>query len=143
MTSMRHAVHALGAVLVLAGPLAAAELHVPSEHSTIQAAIDAAKPGDTVIVADGLYTGDGNRDISFGGKAITVRSANGARVRLACGVRGPYAGRSARVGVWNLLRSVAPEGVRGPLQPGEDGYCFPLSPQPGRNHAARFRLRAG
>ncbi|MHC4154165.1 MAG: right-handed parallel beta-helix repeat-containing protein [Planctomycetota bacterium] len=52
-------------------------LHVPSEYSTIQAAIDAAMPSDTVIVADGIYTGPGNRDIDFKGKAITVRSENG------------------------------------------------------------------
>ncbi|MCK4818606.1 hypothetical protein KA005_22740, partial [bacterium] len=40
----------------------------------IQAAIDAAVDSDVVIVAPGLYSGDGNRDIDFNGKAITVRS---------------------------------------------------------------------
>jgi len=44
---------------------------------SIQEAIDVAKDGDTVIVLDGTYTGDGNRDIDFKGKAITVRSENG------------------------------------------------------------------
>ncbi|MHC4666239.1 MAG: right-handed parallel beta-helix repeat-containing protein [Planctomycetota bacterium] len=43
----------------------------------IQAAIDYANDGDTVIVADGIYTGNGNRDISISGKTLTVRSENG------------------------------------------------------------------
>lgn len=39
----------------------------------IQAAIDIAVDGDIVQVEDGTYTGSGNRDIDFLGKAITVR----------------------------------------------------------------------
>ena len=50
---------------------------VPDEFDTIQEAIDAAYDGVTVVVADGTYTGDGNRDIDFKGKAITVKSENG------------------------------------------------------------------
>jgi parallel beta-helix repeat protein len=53
------------------------QLLVPSEYDTIQSAIDAALNGDTVLVADGIYTGPGNRDIDFKGKAITVKSENG------------------------------------------------------------------
>ncbi len=52
-------------------------LKVPSAYPNIQAAIDDANDGDTVLVADGTFTGDGNRDIDFKGKAITVKSQNG------------------------------------------------------------------
>ncbi|MHC4500716.1 MAG: LamG-like jellyroll fold domain-containing protein, partial [Planctomycetota bacterium] len=52
-------------------------LHVPADYQTIQEAIEAAECGDTVIVADGIYSGEGNRDIDFLGKAITVRSESG------------------------------------------------------------------
>ncbi|MHC4616963.1 MAG: S8 family serine peptidase [Planctomycetota bacterium] len=51
---------------------------VPSVDSpTIQSAIDAAVYADVVIVADGTYTGEGNRDIDFAGKAIALQSRNG------------------------------------------------------------------
>jgi hypothetical protein len=39
----------------------------------IQEAIDAACSGDTVFIMQGTYTGEGNRDLDFDGKAITVR----------------------------------------------------------------------
>jgi parallel beta-helix repeat protein len=44
---------------------------------TIQKGINAAVDGAAVLVADGTYTGEGNRDIDFSGRAITVRSRSG------------------------------------------------------------------
>jgi len=46
----------------------------PSDFDNIQAAINYATNGDEIIVYPGIYTGTGNRDIDFYGKAITVRS---------------------------------------------------------------------
>jgi subtilisin family serine protease len=54
-----------------------AGFRVPSVYPTIQAAIDDAWNGDTIWVADGTYSGEGNIEIDFGGRAITVRSENG------------------------------------------------------------------
>jgi parallel beta-helix repeat protein len=47
------------------------------DFPTIQAAIDACVNGDVVELTDGTFTGDGNRDISYLGQAITVRSQSG------------------------------------------------------------------
>jgi predicted outer membrane repeat protein len=65
-------------LLWLLPSVSATVLHVPGEYPTIQQGITAAVNGDTVLVADGTYTGYGNRDIDFYGKAIVVMSENGA-----------------------------------------------------------------
>ena len=64
-------------MILLATPLGAAVIHVPADQPTIQAGIDAAGDGDVVRVSDGTWSGPGNHDIDFGGKAITVASAGG------------------------------------------------------------------
>ncbi|HEU0176378.1 MAG TPA: right-handed parallel beta-helix repeat-containing protein [Blastocatellia bacterium] len=56
-------------------------IRVPSDQPTIQAAIDAASNGDTVLVAPGTY----RENINFGGKAITVRSESGPQVTIIDG----------------------------------------------------------
>jgi len=65
----------------------AATLNVPSaSYPTIQSGVNASQDGDTVLVADGTYSGPGNRDIDFNGKNITVRSQNGpAKTIVDCG----------------------------------------------------------
>lgn len=71
---------ALAGALTLTAPAlaGAGTIHVPADQPTIQAAIDASPVGGTVLVADGIYTGPGNRDIDLGGKDLVVRSENGA-----------------------------------------------------------------
>jgi parallel beta-helix repeat protein len=68
---------ALFAFFLVAGGAEAATLEVgPSgyPYTSIQAAITAASSGDTVLVHDGIYL----ENINFSGKAITVKSENGA-----------------------------------------------------------------
>ncbi len=47
------------------------------DFPTIQAAINASSPGDTIELTAGTFTGTGNWDLNYWGKAITVRSAGG------------------------------------------------------------------
>jgi predicted outer membrane repeat protein len=47
------------------------------EFATIQAAVDGACSGDTILLADGTFQGYGNRDIDLKGKALVVRSRSG------------------------------------------------------------------
>ena len=57
--SRRHAIHPLPVALVaslsIAPSLWADTIRVPQDHKTIQAAIDAATSGDTVVVSAGTY----------------------------------------------------------------------------------------
>ena len=47
------------------------------DYPTIQAAINAASHGDTIELTGGTFLGEGNRDINFNGRSITVRSRSG------------------------------------------------------------------
>lgn len=68
--------------LFLLLPLAdASTIRVPQDQPTIQAGINAANTGDTVLVAPGTYV----ENINFVGKAITVKSTNGPRFTIIDG----------------------------------------------------------
>jgi hypothetical protein len=55
----------------------ALDRNVPSDmYATIQSAITASEDGDTVIVAEGVYSGFGNTNLHLEGKAITLRGAD-------------------------------------------------------------------
>ncbi|TWT44256.1 hypothetical protein RAS1_06660 [Phycisphaerae bacterium RAS1] len=70
-------VHATGKHLLLVGHLlcfaavAPADiLNVPADYPTIQAAIDAAVPGDHIVLAPGVYTGPGNWWLTINGDIV-------------------------------------------------------------------------
>ncbi len=58
--------------------LGAATLNVPDDYTTIQNGLNAAADMDTVLVADGTYSGENNTNLDFLGKAVTLLSENGA-----------------------------------------------------------------
>ncbi len=68
---------ALGAAGTAAGQIIYVDTDGPADFNNIQAAINDAVDHDVVLVADGIYTGDGNKDLDFHGKSIIVRSENG------------------------------------------------------------------
>ena len=53
--------------------------HVPASYPNIQAAIDDAVDGDTIRIADGIYSGPGNFDMQWdaSSKHLVIMSANG------------------------------------------------------------------
>ncbi len=64
-------------LILLPISVSAGTINVPGDQATIQAGIDAAVDGDIVLVADGTYSGTGNYNIEFKGKALTVKSVYG------------------------------------------------------------------
>jgi pectin methylesterase-like acyl-CoA thioesterase len=56
-------------------------IQVPGDHATIQSAIDAATPGDEILVAPGSYA----ETIDFKGKAIALRSNAGSELTVIDG----------------------------------------------------------
>jgi parallel beta-helix repeat protein len=67
--------------LTIDTPAAAATINVPGDYATIQAAINAANPGDTINVAAGTYLGGIQID-----KALTLSSTDGADATSIMGV---------------------------------------------------------
>ncbi|HET9399348.1 MAG TPA: choice-of-anchor D domain-containing protein [Candidatus Acidoferrales bacterium] len=75
-------------------------IHVPGDQPTIQAAINAANSGDTVLVAPGSYV----ENINFSGKAIAVTSSGGPAVTtIDGGAQGSVVTFSANEGTNSVL----------------------------------------
>jgi hypothetical protein len=73
-------------VLAFAAQLSATTITVPTDQPTIQAGVDSAIEGDTVLLLPNTYTGDGNHNLNFGGKEIVLLgSAGAANTIIWCG----------------------------------------------------------
>lgn len=77
-------------MILLASTAGAATLLVPTDFPTIQAGVNAATVGDTVLLDPGIYFGEGNRDIDFGGKDLTVLSRDNDPSTCTIACQGQY-----------------------------------------------------
>ncbi len=64
----------------ISNPIYSQIIHVPSDQPTIQAGIDVATDGDTILIADGIYSGNNNINLNWNGTAkhIVIKSENGS-----------------------------------------------------------------
>jgi predicted outer membrane repeat protein len=90
---MRQTVLAFSLIIIISVsfvPLAAKTWYVNGggggDVSTIQEGIDVASDGDTVMLAAAVYSGPGNTDVNFKGKAVVVTSQSGhSSTTIDCG----------------------------------------------------------
>jgi len=97
----------LGVVCVSAG---AETLYVrpdgTGDYPTIQAAVDAATDGDVIVLADGVFRGDGNRNIRVDYKNVTITSESGDPTRTVIDCEDAASGHCAWMIRWNPVQVV-------------------------------------
>lgn len=110
------------------------------DFPTIQAAINAAANGAVILLANGTFTGTGNRDIDYLGKAITVRSQsdNPSACIIDCqgSTSAPHRGfyfhsnetRAAVLRGVTIRNGYAATGLPGLAYHGGGVLCYPGSP---------------
>lgn len=94
------------ALASLASSSLAEDIEVPV-GSSIQAAVDAAEPGDVLLLAKGRYDGD----VDFDGKALTIRGVGAGTVLVGSG-EGPVVRFDSGEGATSVLDSVTVRGGR-------------------------------
>lgn len=122
---------------LLAGPALAVTYVVnpdgTGDFPTIQAAVDAAVNGDVIELGNGIFRGDGNRDVAYGGKAITIRSQGGPEACIIdCegSAANPHRGFSFD---WFEGPESVLDGVtitNGYMSPGSAVYCYTFHTTP-------------
>ena len=77
----RRCVSMIAAAVAVSWPALAATWIVHPDGSgdfpTIRAAVEGASSGDVIELADGIFAGEGNRDVDLLGKTLVIRSASG------------------------------------------------------------------
>ena len=76
---MKYLFTLLTVIVTITGSGSTEIVHVPDNFATLQEAIDNSSTGDTVLVSDGIYTGEENKNLDFRGKAVVLKSHNGPR----------------------------------------------------------------
>lgn len=98
----------------------------PQPFPTIQAAVDAAASGDTVLLPSGVYSGEGNRNVTVMGKDVRIVGEGGAQqctIDIGAGARAFWFEGSA-VSPATLLRGITLRAGGGPHMSGGAVICF-------------------
>jgi predicted outer membrane repeat protein len=92
---MRHSALICLALCLLALPAGARTYVITpagtGDFGTIQAALNAVSDGDVIELINGTFTGPGNRDLDYLGKAVTVRSVSGNPINCVIDCTGSHA----------------------------------------------------
>ena len=83
-------------LLILPSIALSAIIHVPADQPTIQAGVDAAADGDTVLVARGIYRGSGNYNVSVTNPIAVIGEEGSEATIIDC----QQQGRGFSLSIW-------------------------------------------